>query len=241
MFNRFISATVLSLCLTANSASAEEFTAEQIQDLVIQTILENPEVIMQAVNILQERDKVAAEAQAGEALESQRALLETDPNAPVLGNPDGDVTVVEFFDYNCPYCKKAGDIVQELIEKDPNIRVVYREWPILSEDSVVATRAALASRSQGKYEEFHWALMGHKGRLNEGSVFNIAKKIGLDVTQLATDMKSPEIDEHIQTTQALATTLGFGGTPSFVIGDQLIPGMIQLSTMEELIAENRSR
>lgn len=240
MLSRILTTTILVSLLTSTSVTAEDYTAEQIKELVLEAILENPEIVMQAVNILQERDNAAAKADAAESLASQRNILENDPNAPVLGNPEGDVTVVEFFDYNCPYCKKAGEIVKELIDQDPNVRVVYREWPILSEGSVVASRAALASRLQGKYEEFHWALMEQQGRLEEAKVFSIAEDIGLDIDQLAKDMNSAEVDDHLETTQALATTLGFGGTPSFVVGDELVPGMVQLPALQKLVEAKRT-
>lgn len=241
MLRRILTTTVLVSVLASTSVSAEEFTAEQIKELALEAILENPEIVMQAVNILQERESAAANADAAASLEAQRGILENDPNAPVLGNPEGDVTVVEFFDYNCPYCKKAGEIVKELIAEDPNVRVVFREWPILSESSVIASRAALASRAQGKYEEFHWALMEQQGRLTKKAVFAVAKDIGLDVDQLEADMDSAEIDEHLATTQTLASSLGFGGTPSFVVGDELVPGMIQLPALQELVETNRTQ
>ncbi len=125
----------------------------------------------------------------------KRQLLERDPNAPVLGNPEGDVTVVEFFDYNCPYCRRAMSEVQGLLDADQDVRLVYREWPILGEGSVFAAKAALAAREQGKYEEFHWALMGMEERAEEASVMRLAEEIGLDVEKLRADMDAPEVQE----------------------------------------------
>jgi protein-disulfide isomerase len=168
-----------------------------------------------------------------------RLQLEQDPNSPNLGNPDGDVTVIEFFDYNCPYCRKAGQTVQELLASDANVRVIYREWPILGEDSVFASRAALAARAQGKYEEFHWAMMGLQGRAEEASILNAAAEIGLDVDKLRADMDAPEINEHIQTSMELAAALGFNGTPSFVIGEALVPGFIKTAQFEGYVAAAR--
>ncbi|WP_380056271.1 DsbA family protein [Falsihalocynthiibacter sp. SS001] len=240
MLSRFSAVVFLSLASFAPAAQAQDLTEERVQELVLETILENPEIIRQAITILQQREEDAAANAAQATLETQRQLLEGDPNAPVLGNPDGDVTVVEFFDYNCPYCKQAGKAVEELIASDPNVRVVYREWPILSEGSVFASRAALASREQGKYEEFHWELMAQRGRLDEASVLKVAEKVGLDIDQLKADMESPEVEEHISTTNSLAKTLGFGGTPSFIIGDELVPGMIELTAMQQLVEAARS-
>jgi len=153
----------------------------------------------------------------------------------VLGNPDGDVVVVEFFDYNCPYCKAAAQNVDMLISADAGVKVIYREWPILSESSVTAARASLASRKQGLYGEFHEALMSQKGRLNQALIMKVARSVGLDVGQLQTDMNSAEVDEHLETSTRLAQALQFSGTPSFVIGDELVPGMVDVDQMQALV------
>lgn len=241
MLSRIIAILFVTFVGLAPAAQAQEFTEDQIKELVLKTIMENPDVIRSALILLQQQEEANEAAAAAETLAAQRQLLEQDPNAPILGNPEGDVTVVEFFDYNCPYCKKAGEVVEGLIENDPNVRVVLREWPILSEGSVFAARAALASRNQGKYEELHWAMMNQRGRLDEKSVLKIAKKVGLDISRLQEDMSAPEVDEHIQTTHALAKSLGFGGTPSFVIGDALAPGMIEMPTMIEMVDASRNQ
>lgn len=233
-----IGVLLATLALT-QPARADHLSSDDIKELALEAILENPGIIMDAVRILEQQQADAQAAQAAATLEQRRDLLERDPNAPVLGNPDGDVTVVEFFDYNCPYCRRAMDEVQALLDADPNIRLVYREWPILGEGSVFAARAALASRNQGKYEEFHWALMGQAGRAEESSVLQIAAEIGLDIDQLLADMDAPEIDEHIQTTMALTQELGFNGTPSFVVGEALVPGFVESSVLKDYVDETR--
>jgi len=236
-----------SLCLavflgavTPLVSAAQDIDEARIRELVLDTIRENPGIVMEAVAILEQR-QAAAQAQAkNEVLSNQRSLLERDPNAPVLGNPDGDVTIVEFFDYNCPYCRQVKPEVQALLASDPNIRLVYREWPILGEGSVFAARAALASREQGKYEEFHWAMMELKGRAEEASVMRIADDIGLNLAQLRRDMNAPAIDEHIATSMQLTKSLGFNGTPSFVIGQALVPGFVEKEKFVELVAQTRA-
>lgn len=187
---------------------------------------------MEAVAILEAQEDARKADQSVALLSSRRDVLERDPNAPVLGNVDGDVTIVEFFDYNCPYCKRVKLEIQALMAADPDIRLVYREWPILGEGSVFAARAALAARNQGKYEEFHWAMMGLQGRAEEASILNAAVEIGLDADKLRADMDAPEINEHIQTSMELAAALGFNGTPSFVIGEALVPGFIKTVQFE---------
>lgn len=229
-----------TMFLAAVPAAAQELTEERIRELVLETIRENPEIVMEAVAILRAREAEAKASQQAEVLKNQRELLERDANAPVLGNPDGDVTIVEFFDYNCPYCRRAMPEVEALLDADPDIRLVMREWPILGDGSVFAARASLAARNQGLYEEFHWALMRMRGRAEEATVLKVAEDVGLDIEQLRQDMESPEIDEHIATSRRLTQMLGIKGTPSFVIGEALIPGFVKRAQLESVVAEARS-
>ena len=220
----------------AQMAPAQQMTNEQVKLLALEAILENPQIIMQAVAILEQRERERAASGAN----TVRLQLEQDPNSPNLGNPDGDVTVIEFFDYNCPYCRKAGQTVQELLASDANVRVIYREWPILGEDSVFASRAALAARAQGKYEEFHWALMNGEGRASEASILKLARHLGLDVEKLQADMTSPAVEAHIAQSNALARTLDFTGTPAFIVGDRTAPGMLSTDEITAMVAEARA-
>ena len=219
---------------------AAEMTQAEIKQLALEAILENPEIIRQAITLLQQRDEASSATQVQALLSEQRTLLERDPNAPVIGNNKGDVTVIEFFDYNCPYCKRAWSELNTVMAQDPDVRVVLREWPILGEASVYATRASLAARKQGRYVEFHNALMASKGRAQPASVMTIAKSVGLDTAQLKADMKSPEIDEHIETSMRLARALNFSGTPAYIIGDALAPGMVAADELKNMIAQARA-
>ena len=222
-------------------AVAQTLSDDDIKALALEAIRENPQIIMEAIAILEgQRDEAQAAAQA-EFLIGQRSLLENDPNAPSVGNPEGDAVVVEFFDYNCPYCKRAAADVKALLAADSNVRVVYREWPILGEGSVFATRAALAARAQDKYDEMHEGLMQMRGRAEEASVLALARSVGLDVDQLVADMQSDAVNNHIATSEQLAQSLGFTGTPSFVIGDALVPGAVPLAELQGYIAEARRR
>jgi protein-disulfide isomerase len=239
MFRQVPAALALALALAA-PAAAQEMTPEEVKRLALEAILENPEIVMEAVALIQAREAAAAEAAARETLTAERAALEQDPNAPVLGNPDGDVTVIEFFDYNCPYCRRAGEQVAALLERDPNVRLVYREWPILGEGSVFAARAALAAREQDLYEPFHEAMMEARGRLDEQGVLDIAGVVGLDVDRLRADMEAPEVAAHIERSFALAQSLGFSGTPSFVVGDQLAPGLVDADRLVEMVEAARA-
>ncbi|OZB18568.1 MAG: hypothetical protein B7X53_02775 [Hyphomonas sp. 34-62-18] len=235
---RFLATTALLMLPIA--ATADGMDEDRIKELVLEAIRENPGIVFEAAQLFEQQQQALQAQAAAQVLDTEKATLENDPNAPVLGNPDGDVTVVEFFDYNCPYCRRVKPEMEALLAADPNVRVVYREWPILGDGSVFAARAALASRNQGKYEEFHWAMMQLKERAEEASILRTAEDIGLDIAQLRRDMNGPEIEEHIQTSMRLAQSLGFSGTPSFVIGDSLAPGLIQADQMIELVDQARA-
>jgi protein-disulfide isomerase len=232
-----ILAAVAALSLTS-PVSAQDMSKEDVKKLALEAILENPEIIMQAIEILRAQETEDTAAAQQQAYLDNKELLTMDPNAPVLGNPDGDVTIVEFFDYNCGYCKRAMVAMQAVLAKDKNLRVVYREFPILSEASVFASRAALASRAQGKYEEFHWALMSAQ-TADEASDLTNAAQLGLHDEQLRADLDAPEVADHIQTSRDVANALQFTGTPSFLIGDQIVGGYIPQDVMEEVIADER--
>ncbi|SDZ00840.1 Protein-disulfide isomerase [Jannaschia faecimaris] len=231
----------LSIALAAPiAAPAQELTEDAIKQLALEAILENPEIVMEAVAILQARDAAAAEAQAEATLSENRAILENDPNAPVIGNPEGSVTVVEFFDYNCGFCRRAGPEIEALLANDTDVRLVYREWPILSEGSVFGARAALAAREQGKYAQMHEALMTSGARVDETTVMQIAVELGLDAEKLRIDMESDAVNEHLATSRQLADSLGFTGTPSFVIGETRVPGFVEVDRLQAIVDETRS-
>ncbi|MCF3595053.1 DsbA family protein [Rhodobacteraceae bacterium LMO-12] len=234
-------ALALGLAITPIASFAQNLSDARIKELTLEAIRENPQIVMEAVQLLEMQQAVDQATAQADVLENQRQMLEHDPNAPVLGNPEGDVTVVEFFDYNCPYCKRAMPEVQGLLDADRNIRLVYREWPILGDGSVFAAKAALAARQQGKYEEFHLALMGLKGRAEETSVMRVAEEVGLDIKQLRADMEAPEVQQHIDVSMRLTQALGFNGTPSFVIGDNLVPGFVEQEQLESLVEKVRDK
>jgi len=226
--------------LTPAPLLAQDLSEEDVKRLALEAILENPQIIMEAVAILERQERAEQAAAQAEVLRQQRDQLENDPNAPFTGAPDADAVIVEFFDYNCPYCKRAANDVSALLAADDNVRVVYREWPILGEGSVFAARAALAAHAQGKYSEMHAALMGMRGRAEEATVLAAARDLGLDIDQLLGDMQSEEVSAHIAASRALAESLGFTGTPAFVIGDALVPGAVPLSDLQGYVAASRN-
>jgi protein-disulfide isomerase len=181
----------------------------------------------------------AAIASLTAVLARRRSDLERDPNAPVLGNPDGDVTVVEFFDYNCPFCKKVARDMKRLITEDSGVRLVYREWPIINRGSQFAARAALAARRQGKYEELHWALMAQP-RVTETSTLQAARALGLDMARLQSDMNHRSVARHISLSMDLTRTLAINGTPAFVIGEVIKRGVMPFDELRQYVRDARA-
>jgi protein-disulfide isomerase len=221
--------------------SSEAAELDQFEQRVREYLLRNPEVIMEALGILKERQR-AAEAEGLKRTIAERSEeILNDPAAPVGGNPGGDVTLVEFFDYNCPYCRKVAPTMVELEQSDRDLRLVYKEFPILGPGSQFAARAALASRKQRKYVRFHNALMQANQQVAEDTVMDIARATGLDTERLEQDMQDPAIQDAIARNLQLANALGITGTPSFVIGDRMVPGAVDLRTLQGLIAEVRQQ
>jgi len=214
---------------------AAEFSSSQrqaIEAIIRDYLMQNPDVLIEAL-------RTAEDAKGKQALSDRRAEIFNDPATPVGGNPHGDVSIVEFFDYRCPYCKQVQPALETLLGHDPKLRFVYKEMPVLGPSSVVAAHAALAARLQGKYEAFHNAMMATKGQISEDVVYRVAGSVGLDVERLKRDMASPEIDQAVKANLALAEALDIRGTPGFIIGDHIIPGAIELDSLKDLIAESR--
>ena len=232
--SKIVLATVIA-AFSFTTVAAQELNEADIKRLALEAILEKPEILIEALSILQERENIAlAEAQT-DALSELRDGFEK--NAPIFGNLDGSVTLVEFFDYNCGYCRRAAPEVKAVLEASKDVRIIYREFPILGPGSEVAARASLAARNQGKYQQFHEAMMALNGQAVEASVMKIAGDVGLDLEVLKTDMQSELVNEHIAASLRLAEALGITGTPTFVLGDEIIPGVIERGTLLEKIAE----
>ncbi len=223
----------------AQSSGIDTADRAAIEEIVRQYILDNPDVVIDALAIAQQR-------QEQEELERRRLEVVArhdqifNSSSPVMGNPDGDVTLVEFFDYQCTYCKRVLDTVFEAVDGDPGLRVVFKDLPILGPESIVAARASLAARRQGLYVEYHNTLMAFRGRLSEEVIFQVARDVGLDVDRLRRDMEAPEIAEEIRANLLLADSVGIRGTPAFIIGDEVVPGAVSLQTLQGLIERDRS-
>jgi protein-disulfide isomerase len=228
-FRLRVLATAAALLLVPGLALADEFTGKQkdeIGQIVRDYLMAHPEVLLDVSKELEKRQK---EAEAGEhktAIADNAKEIYHSTADFVAGNPKGDVTLVEFFDYNCPWCKKSVPELQKLIERDNNVRVVLKEFPIFGEESEYAARAALAAKAQGKYWQFHEALFAHEGKVNKAIVDEIAKEQGLDMAKLKAEMEKPETQAIVERNQKLAQALGIDGTPGFVVNDQILPGYL---------------
>jgi protein-disulfide isomerase len=236
----FFVTLVLATGLVSVSARAEpQQSAEEIEQIVREYLLREPEIIMRAIEELQRRREATVAAEQRERLAQDRDLLVGDERDPVLGNVEGDVTLVEFFDYRCGYCRAMVEPMQSLLRGDPQLRIVMKEFPILGPDSLLASKAALAADLQGGYEAMHWALLA-ENRIDETVIRRLAETQGLDVERLMQDMASDDIASHIQDNILLAQGLAINGTPSFVIGDTIIPGAVPAGRLAELVSQERA-
>ncbi|MEX2630614.1 MAG: DsbA family protein [Tistlia sp.] len=211
----------------------------EIEAVIHDYLMDNPEVILEAIQGFQQRQKDQAEAQRQQAVRDSLAALREDPADPVLGNPQGDVVVVEFFDYQCGYCKRVAEGLQQAVADDGGIKLVMKEFPILGPASILAAKAALAAERQDLYEPFHWALMQNKGSLDEAAIDAVAAEVGLDLERLKADMADPKIDERLAENYALAERLDINGTPAFVIGEELVPGALPMEQFRHLVERAR--
>lgn len=196
---------------------------------------EHPEVLIEAMQELQIRQQASAQAKSEEALKKDFDQIFNDPATPVGGNPKGSVTIVEFFDFNCGYCKMSEPFLEKILKEDHDIKMIYKDYPILGPTSVEAAKAALASVKQNAYVKFHDALMSQKDHLSSDAIYSIAKDIGLNVEKLKKDMTADEIAAHIKANEDLGREVGVRGTPMFIIGNQIFPGALQYEQMKSAV------
>lgn len=233
-----------ALLLTATPALAFDIDAmsdaerDAFREEIRAYLLENPEVLMEAIGVLEQRRAEEASVAEAQMLETHRAAIFEDGYSWVGGNPDGDVTVVEFMDYRCGYCKRAHPHVTQLLEMDGNIRFVVKEFPILGEQSVLASRYAISVHQiagDDAYGKVHDALMTWSGDITEGALARIGREAGVDHDAVVAHMDTDAVTEIIDQNRALAQTLQIQGTPSFVMGDQFVRGYVELDQMLEIV------
>lgn len=198
-----------------------------IEAIIKDYLLTNPEILYEVQTALELKMEKQQAEKTKAAIAKNAKDIYRHPEAPVAGNPDGDITVVEFFDYNCGYCKRGFSDIAKLIKADPKVRVVFKEFPILSADSEKAAIVALAARQQGKYWDVHQKLLSTRGRATEASAMKAAEEAGADMAKLKADMKSDAVKDEIARVKELAKSMGINGTPHFLVGDRSIGGAPQ--------------
>jgi protein-disulfide isomerase len=236
-------AVALALALATPMAGAQQsFTPAQkaeVEKIVRDYLLANPEFLVEVMEELERRRQDLAKLESQRRIQEQRAEIYESKHDFVV-NREGKVPFVEFFDYQCGYCKRSLAAVQTVRKMQPDVRMIFKEYPILGPVSVFAARAAVASRRQQKYVAYHDAMMGHRGKLDESVVLRIAERVGLDIEQLKADMERPEVQQAIDANLALAETMRIRGTPTFIIGETLSPGAIPYPQMVSQIEEART-
>ena len=205
-----------------------------LNSIIEDFIRNNPEIV---------RDTLIALAAREEAERKQTGLAKVrdDQGDPVMGNANGTITLYEFSDYNCGYCKRVFEPIQQLVRDNPDVRLVIKEFPILSQSSLVAAKAAIAAEMQGKFGDYHIAMMTYRGQITDAVVMRMAAQAGVNIEQLKSDMESPKTMAIIQRTREAAAALEINGTPGLVVGDTVVPGAIGLDELIKLIAEERNK
>lgn len=235
-----VTLVLLAVPAQADDSAGQNLSEAQVEQIVRDYLLKNPEVIVEALQLYQEREEQAEADRAKQMLMAHRDRLDDPTGQFVAGNPQGDVTIVEFFDYRCSFCKRVMPALLDEVEKDGNVRLVFKEFPVLGEDSVRAARAGIAAARQNRYYDMHLAMMQTRGNLSEAKILSIAVDLGLDVEQLLADMTSPETEAELASNYELAQLLNIRGTPGFVIGDELVPGAINADQFRALIQQARN-
>lgn len=241
--NAFLRAAGTALILTPVGAlpAAAEIDRAEVEKIVREYLLANPEILNEMIAELQEREQMSAAEKARTGIAQNKEALYNDGFSHVAGNPNGDVTLIEFFDYRCGYCRKVRADLVTLMEQDSGVRLILKELPILSEASHEAAKAAIAAQNQGGdlYWKFHQAMLEADG-LDSAAIYDIAAGVGLDVARLKTDMEDPAVEKKIEQTHDLASKIGVDGTPAFIIGDKLVPGALDADGLKELVEAQRS-
>ena len=231
-----------ALLAPVHDARAAAFTPEQVKELESlfkKFLAENPEAILKSVDDFRVSEEKKTQQSAQENLKAYDGYF-ADAGLPMAGNPDGDVTLVEYFDYNCGYCRKAYTDILEILKEDTNLRVVFQEMPILSPSSKVMAGYAMAAHAQGKYFEMHKAMMDYRGGQGDEAFIKLATGLGLDIDKLKVDAKSAETVASIEKSSAMARDLGIRGTPGFIIGNEIYPGYIGMDGLRKAIKEARA-
>jgi protein-disulfide isomerase len=239
----FAAATLLAGAAPAPAQTFSDDQRQQIETIVKTYLLQHPEVLQDVMAALDKQQKDADLEKARASIKDNNATLFNSAHQVVLGNPHGNVTMVEFFDYNCAFCKRAMSDMLDLLKTDTNLKFVLKEFPVLGEGSVEAAHVAVAARMQDttgkKYIEFHQKLLGGRGPADKTRALAVAKEVGFDMARIEKDMSSDEVKKTIDENMKLADALGVSGTPSYVVGDELVVGAVGLDELKQKIGDQR--
>ena len=225
----------------AQPAENEIFTPTQksaIEQMIREYLLANPEILIEMTETLERKQKAQADAAAAAGIVEHRGQVLANGYDYIM-NPAGAVPVVEFFDYNCGYCKRMLPTIRQLQAENDDLRFIFKEFPILSDESIQAARVAIAAKKQGKYMELHNELMAYRGRVDGRVAMKVAEDMGLDMDKLKQDLHSPEVGAEIDANRRLAEALGIRGTPTLLIGESLIPGALPYERIMAVVEERR--
>lgn len=239
-FSQVLAQTSDTVRQTSSPAKISDEQRETIETVVREYLLKNPSIIREVTEAVQQQEAKEKQARASSGLQALKSDIYSDVDSPALGNPKGDVTVVVFFDYNCGYCKSTVPGLRDLLKKDSAVRIIYKEYPILGAQSLIAARAALAANRQGKYAEFHQALMASKA-IDIAVVKATSARLGLNYAKLRQDMDDPQVTESLQRNIRLANSLEISGTPAYIVGGRLIPGAIDATALVQLVSDERAK
>lgn len=245
-----LGSVALTLCATGSAfaetttkadAHTDYVTRDEFPELLREALVSKPDIMIEVMGALRKAQLEKAEKEISEGLEKNSAALFEETDYPSIGSKDADITVVEFFDYHCGYCKRALPTINGLVKADKNVRVVFRDLPILSEDSSLAARAALAVHivSPSKYFDFHTKLMKMNGKFTETILTDAAKSVGVDSTKFKEALDSKAITKMLDATQEVAKDIGVRGTPAFALPGEVIPGAVSLDELVDIIAKIR--
>jgi protein-disulfide isomerase len=229
------------LGVSAHAAEFNDAQRKEMESIIKDYLLANPDILREMGQLLEQQERLAEDQQRKGALVANADKIFRDGTDFVVGNPDGKVTMVEFFDYNCGWCKRGFSEVMALIESDKDLRFVLKEFPIFGGDSDYAAQAAIAASKQGKYWDLHVAMFSHEGKITKETVDELAAAQGLDMAQLKKDMESPETAAMLERNRTLAQSLAINGTPAFIIDDKLVPGYLPKAELASAINDVRAK
>jgi protein-disulfide isomerase len=225
---------------TTTAATFSDAQRTEIESIIKDYLTnKHPEVMAQGLQALQQREQESAQAKTKAEVSNSKDKIFNDPTSPFSGNPKANVTIVEFYDYQCGYCKMSEESLEKIVKEDKNVKLIYKDFPILGPASAEAAKASLASVKQGKFQAFHDSMMTKKDHLSSDMIYQVAKDVGLDVDKLKKDMADASVNDIINNNLKLGQDIGVRGTPMFIINDNIYPGALQYDQLKQAVSDAR--